>query len=346
MPQRVLAWLTFVVVHAVLIVQSLYGSGYPIGDVTLVYTRWAEQALAGGGTVGITVPWVYPVGALPFVLLPALGGMDGYLTGWLVQVVALNAAGFAVLLHGRHGLRRRTEAGLAWMGLLLLLGPVALNRIDTLTVPLVVVGLLWAASRPAVAGAILAVAAWIKIWPAAVGLALVVAIPQRLRVLAGALLASGGILLVAWLAGADGSVLSFITQQAGRGLQVESVLATPWMWAALAPGDASFVYYDTGILTYQVVGPGSPVLAAASTLLLAAIVLVVALLGVRAVLAGARGRRLVLVLVLALVTALIIGNKVGSPQFAAWIIAPLVVGVGFRLPGWRVPVVIGALVLA
>ncbi|MGO3886213.1 MAG: glycosyltransferase 87 family protein [Mycetocola sp.] len=345
MPQRLLPWLTFVVVHAILILQSLYGSGYPIGDVTLVYTRWAEESLAGGGTVGITVPWVYPVGALVPILLPALGGMDSYLSGWYIQLVVLNACAFAILLYGRHPVTHRLRAALVWMGLLLVLGPVGVNRIDALTVPLVLVGLLWVSARPAVAGAILAVATWIKIWPAAVGLALIVAVKQRLHVLAGALLASGGILLIAWLCGAGTAVFSFITEQTDRGLQVESVLATPWMWAALAPGGDSFVYYDNGILTYQVVGPGVPVLASLSTVLLAALVLIVALLGVRAVASGASGHRLVLALCLALITALIIGNKVGSPQFAGWLIAPLVIAAGLALTGWRVPLIGGAVVL-
>ncbi len=47
-------------------------------------------------------------------------------------------------------------------------------------------------------------------------------------------------------------MLSFITQQTGRGVQIESPIATFWMWDAFRGRiGGSSLYYDSAILTYQ-----------------------------------------------------------------------------------------------
>jgi hypothetical protein len=56
------------------------------------------------------------------------------------------------------------------------------------------------------------------------------------------------------------------------------------------------------------------------------VVLLVLLLGLRAVRQGATAVHLLAPLALAFVTALIVTNKVGSPQFVAWLAAPVVLG--------------------
>ena len=65
-------------------------------------------------------------------------------------------------------------------------------------------------------------------------------------------------------------MLSFITQQTGRGVQIESPIATFWMWDAFRGRiGGSSLYYDGAILTYQLRGPGIEIAAAVMTPLLA-----------------------------------------------------------------------------
>ncbi|WP_303755806.1 hypothetical protein, partial [Acinetobacter baumannii] len=109
-----------------------------------------------------------------------------------------------------------------------------LYRIDAITVPIAVIGGLWLVSRPAVGAALLTIGAWIKIWPGALALAAVVALRARVRVLVAAAVVSVGVVATLLLLGADTEVLGFLTEQTGRGLQIEAVAATPFLWLAVA----------------------------------------------------------------------------------------------------------------
>ena len=153
---------------------------------------------------------------------------------------------------------------------------------------------------------------------------------------------TAGVVVVAILLGGGPQLLSFLSQQAGRGLQIESVIATPWIWdtALHRPGGTS-IYYDTGILTFQLDGPGVDTAAALATPLVALAAAVLLLLAVRAVRIGREAITILPVLALALTVALILFNKVGSPQFVTWLAVPicygLVVGRAGNGPAFRVP---------
>ena len=159
----------------------------------------------------------------------------------------------------------RRGRGLAWWWLLCtaLIGPVALARIDGVALPFAVVGVLLLAERPAVAAALLTLAAWIKVWPAAI----VAAVLLTGRRVASTISARRAHLrrdhrARARSPGARGTVFSFVSAQATRGLQVEAPVALPWLWSA-AFGDPSVgVYYDTSILTFQLRGDGVHAVAA------------------------------------------------------------------------------------
>ncbi|MGO2112704.1 MAG: collagen-like triple helix repeat-containing protein, partial [Pseudoclavibacter sp.] len=218
---------------------------------------------------------------------------------------------------------RRTAA---WWLLLLTaaLGPIATGRIDAITLPIAVAGILVLRERPALAGAVLAVGAWVKVWPAAVFLATFVGRGQRLKLIGGGAIATGIVVAISSAFGGWPSILSFVTEQAGRGLQVESPAATvPMLF--VAAGDARYASgYDMEILTFQVTGPGVDEISAAMTVVMVVLVAIVVLVGALARYAGASFGRLVPPLALALVLALIVTNKVGSPQFVVWVIASVV----------------------
>lgn len=343
-------WAAFVLVHLLLGALALYGPGYPLGDVEWVYKFWVQHGLVSGHWVGLQTSWVYPIVALlPMVISYAFGPVL-YTSTWLSLIMVVDAAAFAVVIaFGRD--RRVAHVGWWWLGLILGLGPVALGRIDSVTVAVAVVGLLCLATAPRLAGVLLAVATWIKVWPAALIAAVFITAASRVRVALAAIVTSAVILVVSIVLGGGGAnAFSFITQQTGRGLQIESGLGTFWMWDAFSrrPG-ASTIYYDTSILTYQLHGQGVQTAAAIATPLLALVTLALLLLAIVLVRRGASVAELLPSLALAVTTALILFNKVGSPQFVTWLAVPIVLGLSTAATGrgtsFRFPAVL-ALVIA
>ncbi|WP_202614319.1 glycosyltransferase 87 family protein [Marisediminicola antarctica] len=332
-------WAGFLLVHAVLIALNIFGYGWPLGDIT-VYRFWTDQATGADYWVGIDAPWVYPILALVPMLAAQLGtqiadaipalslatvGPDAYVAGWLVTVTLLNALAFGVLT-GRGTRPGRAAAGWWWLLFLLALGPIALGRIDSVTVSLSVVAVTLIASRPRVAALILTIAAWIKVWPGAIVIAIVAASRDRWRVLATAVGASIAVVAVTLSFGSGANVFSFVTEQTGRGLQVEAPVTTAWMWLAWAGLADASVYYDDSILTWQVSGEGTGLVGSLMTpvlLLAVAAITAVALVSLRR---GADAAALLPPLVLALLTGMIAFQKVGSPQFISWLAVPVILG--------------------
>ena len=339
-------WLAFAAVHLWLGFLNLYGPGLPMGDVTYVYLFWVERGLNDGEWVGLDTAWVYPVLALVPMLAAYAFGPDLYATTWLTIIMALNAVALVSII-GVQERARRAPVAWWWMLFLLLVGPIALGRIDAVTVPVALVAVMLIADHPKWGGALLAVGAWIKVWPAALVLAAFIALRARAAVVMSVLVVSVGVVALALPFGSLLALVSPITQQSARGLQVESIIATPWLWAAAAGQPGTRVYYDQGILTWQVLGEGTALAADLMTPLLALVVLIIAVLGLQALRRGASELELFPVLSLALVMALIVMNKVGSPQFATWIAVPIVLGLAWRRWGgqsFMTPAVLGLII--
>ncbi|WP_353827382.1 hypothetical protein [Agromyces sp. SYSU T0242] len=324
---RAALWVAFAAVHLWLAALNLSGPGQPFGDVTGVYRVWAENAQHGWLRMGIDAPWVYPILAFAPMTSALAFGAEWYGQTWLAMVTALDALAFSILLGSGVLSRRRRTAAWWWLAFLLLLGPIALGRIDAVTVPFAIVGLLWAAGRPRVAASLLTIATWIKVWPAALVAAMIVALRRRFEVATVAAALSLGILAVSLLAGAGPNALGFVGEQAGRGLQVEAPLAVGWLWWIVAGTSEATIAYDRDILTFQVAGPGVETAAALTTPLMLVGVAAVFALGIRAARRGAPAGALLPPLALAFTLVLVLANKVGSPQFTTWLAAPVVLGI-------------------
>jgi hypothetical protein len=337
-------WGAFSLVHIVLWLCALLGDGMPLGDVIIVYQPWAQLAQHGYAFMGVTAPWVYPVLAMVPVLIPLLAGPGGYVIGWLTMVTAFDIAAFAVLtLRGR---RRAVIAAWWWLGFLLLLGPIAVGRLDGVSVSIAIVAAAWLAARPRVAAVLLAAATWIKVWPAGMILAVMIAMRRRWRVLSWALFTSVVIGIVVVASGGATDLFSFVTQQTRRGLQIEAPISTPWVWAAALHLEGGTVYYDPDLLTFEVTGRWIDEATSAMTPVLAIAVLAVSLLGVRAVLRKAPSLIVLPQLALAVVTTLIAFNKVGSPQYIDWLAAPVILGIITSGRRFRRPAVLVAVTAA
>jgi hypothetical protein len=187
-----------------------------------------------------------------------------------------------------------------------------------------------------------------KVWPAALLAAILIARRGRLRLVLVAASVSAVIVIAALLFGSGANVFSFITEQTGRGMQAEAPVSTAWAWQAFAGVPNTYIYYDLEILSFQIVGEGVEVAAAVLTPILAVVALGVAGTGVWAMRRGAGPSELLAPLALALVATLIVVNKVGSPQFISWLAVPIVLGLAANAaghaPSFRFPAVVGLVV--
>nr|WP_208004221.1 glycosyltransferase 87 family protein [Labedella populi] len=336
MRARVGLWIAFLVIHAGLAWLCLAAPGLPLGDVTLVYRPWSIQLASGSPVVGIDLDWVYPLLAHVPMQLALVAGESVYAEAWLVLMTVLDAVAFAILV-GDGSSRRRGGAAWWWLAFIALLGPISLGRIDSVTVPLAVVAVLIVMRRPTAASILLAVATWMKVWPAAILVAAVLALRSRWRVVVASAVFSFGVVFLAFALGGSAHVFSFLGEQSGRGLQLEAPVSLFYVWQTAMGVESASIYYDQAILTYQVAGSGIDVVIALMTPLLVVVVLAVALLGAAAVRAGASTIRVLPSLSLALVLVLIAVNKVGSPQYLTWLIAPVVLGLAWQGRRFLVP---------
>lgn len=330
-------WIAFAVVHLGVAWLGFLLPNQPMGDVYNVYEPWSTQALAGGGMVGISEEWVYPqLAIVPMILAHAFSGISGYIVGWAILVTLVDAVAFVVLVGSGHSVGRTTAAWF-WLAYIAVLGPVGLYRLDGVTVPLVMMACLWLVGRPWAASILLAAATWMKVWPAAVLFAAVVAVRRRSALVGGAVVVSTLTVLAIVAAGGGAHAFGFLTEQSDRGLQVEAVVSAPYLWGALHGLEGFWVYWDPGIVTFQVTGAGiDPVIAAMTPIL----VIAMAAVGVLGAWAAARGARFVSLfpaLSLALVSGLIVFNKVGSPQYLCWLIPPIALGLVIDRRRWAVP---------
>ena len=328
--------LGFVALHLVFLFALLPTilTGRVLGDLPL-YRAWAEQAMVNNVWQGIQVEWIYPIGAIVPVVLADVAGPLLYQLLWFLMTTALNATAVGILTNwGRN--RAGYKAAWFWLVFSLVLSPVGLLRLEGLSAPLVIMGLVLLARRPVLASALLTIATWIKVWPAAVLLAVVAGSRRRVSVILTGAVISAGIAITVWAVGGLNFLTGFVTAQSDRALQLEAPVTTPWVWLAALGHHGTTVYQNYAIATREVVGPGTTFAAAAMTPLM---FLVVAVIFVLLVLALRRSRdnlQLLLMGALALVSTFVVLNKVGSPQYMLWIAPVVAVGLAHDWARWRV----------
>ncbi len=307
---RALWWIGatfFVVVHLVLVTENLRAPNQPLGDVTYTYPLWIAEAMTSGLWPGLTTDGVYPY----LALIPMTIGAYG-LNLWFGLCVVVNGIAWWALA------RRSIAAAFAWLLFLAVLGPIALGRIDVVTVALAIVAVAVVERSPRAAGVVIAIATWIKVWPVVLGV--VALLTRQGRTVAqwafvsAALIGGIGVAL-----GDPAHVLSFLGSQQGRGIQIEAVAATPWLWDAWA-GGVSRVVFSPEIFTFEVVGPGTAEVSTVMTVIATVALGVIALAVLRSIV-RVKDRPVdfpFAATITLLVSALVVVNKVGSPQFVSW----------------------------
>lgn len=235
-------------------------------------------------------------------------------------------AGFTWLLW-RHGGARRRLATAYWLLFVPLVGPLLYFRFDLLPAVLAGAGLMWLANRPRLAGGLIGLGAATKLWPALL-IAPMLA-PRRSRVPAavGFGVVGFGLAALSLLLGGWQRLVSPLTWQKDRGLQVESLVATPLMVMRTFAGRNEWTVWLSKYNAFEIKGPGDQAALTASTVLTLLGFAVIVWLCVR-LYRGNVNRDAVGLVVLAIVAIMIVTNKTLSPQYIVWLAGPLAVLLG------------------
>lgn len=285
----------------------------PLGDV-----RYYHSGLFGTDPTAMTE---YPdAGVWPLRLLGLFTGpeMSGFLIGFGVLMLLLDAAFLTLLLSV--GGARRAAAAWFWIFFGLAAGQVFWLRLDLF--PAVLVGLFAALlfTRPAVGAAVLALATAMKLWPGVLAAGLVGGLrrgPSWLRVLTFTftLLALAGI---TWMSSGLPRLLSPLNYQGDRGIQIESLAATPFLLQAHNRPEEYWIGFAAS-KSFEVSGPGTAVAVVLTDWAMIA-VLLAAVVWAGWNLVADRWRPLRAIAFCLLLVLLLIGtNKVFSPQYIVWV---------------------------
>ncbi|WP_234018322.1 glycosyltransferase 87 family protein [Streptomyces sp. FXJ7.023] len=184
-------------------------------DVSVIYRDWYE-VLRTGAFPSDDVTWQYPPAAAFAILSPALLPFLAYATAFFVLVCAVDAAVLALLWRAGRGSGRSPRGAWVWVVGVPLLGPTVYARYDLMVTAVAGAALLAAGRHPRVAGALAAVGALLKVWPALV----LVGMGRRRPWVAAAV---GGAGLAGLFAVTMPGAFAFLTFQRERGVEVESL---------------------------------------------------------------------------------------------------------------------------
>lgn len=212
-------------------------TGTAVEDVFL-YEGWSEL-LASEHVLPFGELWQYPPGAAFLLLLPRLGlGIEGFGASFVMTMLAFDFVAFALIawLSRREG----KDAGVwLWLLAMPMLRAVPLLRFDLVGTTFAIAALVVIHRRPAWFGALAGFGAMVKVWP------IVVLFGEWdwRRLLRACVAAATAIALVFALSAIffSGDVFEFLTEQGGRGLQVESVASLPWHLHQAVTGEAPSV---------------------------------------------------------------------------------------------------------
>ncbi|NGN68423.1 DUF2029 domain-containing protein [Streptomyces sp. A7024] len=188
-------------------------------DVHVIYQGWYDVLRTGAFPVD-DVSWQYPPAAALAILSPALLPFLDYAHAFFVLACVADAIAFALFL--RAGTREgRSLAGVwVWIAGVALLGPTAYARYDLMVTALAVGALLTLGRHPRAGGALAAVGAMVKVWPAL----LLLGTPRGrdTRRSWGTAVVTAGAVAAAFAVAMPGG-FTFLTAQKDRGTEVESL---------------------------------------------------------------------------------------------------------------------------
>lgn len=295
-----------------LLVFAIYLYPMPAGDVRYYYLGLTGQE--AGALLEYPAVGVWPLQILQWF---NFAGSDGYLAVFITACVLVDAAFLALI-------QRHWRAGLFWIVFGAAVSYIFYLRIDIIQGVLVALAGWSLIRNPRVSGAIIGIAAMMKLWPAILAAGLVdrfdrSATWKRISYFAGT---CAVLCTVVASYGGFGRLVSPFEYQQVRGLQIESVFASPFMvLSAYQPGKWTVEYAASR--SYEVAGPGVAVAAQAASVLMLAVAALALGWALWHFVRGGWQPDVTLAWMILIVLLLIASNKVFSPQYVIWV-GPLV----------------------
>jgi hypothetical protein len=278
----------------------------------------------------------YPTPVVWILWLPygaSLGNRVGYLVAFIIFMLALDAL-FTYALWRSAGRRHDTAIDF-WLIFVPLIGPLSYLRFDMLPAVLAGGALLAARHKPWVTGALTGLGAAIKLWPALLIGAFMSYRADRRSAGIAFVVVGFGLALISLIFGGWLRLISPLTWQSDRGLQVESIWATPLMLARAVKPD----YWTVDMSRYQayeIFGSGVEAWVMISNIATLFGLALIILLTIRAFRYDGSTPVAIGFVIVAIVAIMTITNKTLSPQYLLWLGGPMAALLAFRpqaLPG-------------
>ena len=247
----VISWL---VTRLLMLVVLATPERFVVGDVFYYYRKIAALFSVGLDQDAERVP--DPGGLDPLAPVRGHLGLPDRLPDRLHRLHAGAGRGSSPWPSGRTGGRRHDRAIDFWLLFVFLIGPLSYLRFDLLPAVLAGGALLAARRRPWVAGALTGLGAAIKLWPALlVGPLSRPTGPPGGRSRSASSRSGVGLAVLSLILGGWSRLISPLTWQSGRGLQIESIWATPLM-VARAVRPSSWLVDISKYQAYEIFGSG------------------------------------------------------------------------------------------
>lgn len=235
---------------------------------------------------------------------------------------------------------RRVGPAVFWILFTAANGAIVWFRFDLIPAAFVAWACVWLATRPRLAGAMVGLGAAVKLWPALLIFPMLAPRPvpgtHAWRRLTGFVVAGVGLGILSLIAVGWSRSASPLTWQSERGLQIESVPATPLMFLRTFTSDPGWPVALSEFNAIELlqptaqqpdIGAGVHFMLAVSSVLTVGSFLLTAVLTWRLMRAHRRESpqlsEAVLLAVLAIVLATIVANKTLSPQYILWLGGPV-----------------------
>lgn len=297
----------------------------------------SAQCVEAAAGLGIMAEYPLPAQWILQGIYALAGGFEDYFNWFAGLMLLLDAVVAASLFR-----RRNARGALVWILFTAACGPIMYFRFDLIPAALVAWACLLLVVRPHLAGSLIAMGAAVKLWPAL--LALPLAAPDPLRRGAGrartvGFLVTGFALgMVSLIIGGWSRSISPLVWQSRRGLQMESVPATPLMFLRTFTDSPAWPVFLSEYNALELQGPGVGLLLQVSTVLTVGWVVLTSLLAWRLLRHFRRQspalHEAMLLVVLASILTTIVVNKTLSPQYVLWLAGPLAILAVSRRSEW------------
>lgn len=292
---------------------------FVVGDVfyyhrkiNALFTVGLDRTLFEYPTPVVWILWL-PYGA-------SFGNRVGYLVAFIMLMLVLDAL-FTYALWRATG-RRHTIAIDFWLIFVPLIGPLSYLRFDMLPAVLAGGALLAARRKPWVTGALTGLGAAIKLWPALLIGAFLSYRADRRPAGITFVIVGFGLALISLISGGWTRLVSPLTWQSDRGLQIESIWATPLMLARAVTPERWLVDLSR-YQAYEIFGPGVAAWITISNVATVLGLVLIILLTVRAFRYDGSTPVAIGFVIVATVAIMTITNKTLSPQYLLWLGGPM-----------------------